>query len=108
MNNNYFSNDENHNLNSGIPFSTNKSNRNITQAFSDNYIFNLLKKNIGKLGTFYFTFPSSNEYRDKSFKGILEDVGKDYILMSDSTNGKWYMFVLFYLDYVAFEEEINK
>ncbi len=107
MNNNCFDK-ENHNINHQVPFSSNHLRTANGNLSSEGFIFNLLKKNIGKIGTFYFTYPDSVTDRDKSFKGVLEDVGHDYILISDSTSGKWYLFVLFFLDYVEFEEEVYK
>ncbi|MGN0973919.1 MAG: spore coat protein GerQ [Bacilli bacterium] len=105
MNNNYYPNNNN-NSNNTPPFSMNSYNN--PNHYQNNNIYNLLKRNIGKIGTFYFTFPESVDNRDKSFKGILEDIGNDYILISDSSNGKWYMFMVYFLNYIEFEEEINK
>ena len=71
------------------------------------YIENIIRLNKGKIGRFYMTFPDSLEWRDRVFTGIIEQSGKDHIIISDSTTGKWYLLLLIYLDYVEFDEKIN-
>ena len=64
------------------------------------YIENIIRLNKGKIGRFYMTFPDSLEWRDRVFSGIIEQSGKDHIIISDPTTGKWYLLLLIYLDYV--------
>lgn len=71
------------------------------------YIENIIRLNKGKIGRFYMTFPDSLEWRDRVFSGIIEQSGKDHIIISDPTIGKWYLLLLIYLDYVEFDEKIN-
>ena len=71
------------------------------------YIENIIRLNKGKIGRFYMTFPDSLEWRDRIFSGIIEQSGKDHIIISDPTTGKWYLLLLIYLDYVEFDEKIN-
>ena len=71
------------------------------------YIENIIRLNKGKIGSFYMTFPDSLEWRDRVFSGIIEQSGKDHIIISDPTTGKWYLLLLIYLDYVEFDEKIN-
>ena len=71
------------------------------------YIENIIRLNKGKIGRFYMTFPDSLEWRDRVFSGIIEQSGKDHIIISDPTTGKWYLLLLIYLDYVEFDEKIN-
>ena len=71
------------------------------------YIENILRLNKGKKVTAYFTYPDSSEWRDKAFTGIVEEAGRDHIILSDPTNGKWYLLLMIYLDYVTFDEKIN-
>ena len=101
MNNSYFpsSNLSNYKSNDFSPFDFHENEQ--------SYIENILKINKGSLGKFYCTFPDSNEWRDSVFKGILEKVGKDYIIISNPTNGKWYVILTIYLNYIEFEEKIN-
>ena len=71
------------------------------------YIENIIRLNKGKIGRFYMTFPDSLEWRDRVFSGIIEQSGKDHIIISDPTTGKWYLLLLIYLDYVEFDKKIN-
>ena len=71
------------------------------------YIENIIRLNKGKIGRFYMTFPDSLEWRYRVFSGIIEQSGKDHIIISDPTTGKWYLLLLIYLDYVEFDEKIN-
>ena len=71
------------------------------------YIENIIRLNKGKIGRFYMTFPDSLEWRDRVFSGIIEQSGKDHIIISDPTTGKWYLLLLIYSDYVEFDEKIN-
>ena len=64
-----------------------------------NYVDNYLKGNIGKKIECHVSFSDSIEWRDTLFKGILEDVGKDYIVINDNNikNVIWAI----YIDYIA-------
>ena len=52
-------------------------------------------------------FSDSVEWKDKKFRGIIEESGRDHILLSDPTNGKWYMILMIYVDFIEFDERIN-
>ncbi len=71
------------------------------------YIENILRLNKGKVGTFYFTYTDSNEWRDRIFKGVIEAAGRDHIIISDPKTGKRYLFQMIYFQWVEFDEEIN-
>lgn len=71
------------------------------------YIENILRLNKGKKATFHITVPGSNEWQDKTFEGIIEQAGKDHIIVSNPNNGEWYLILLIYLDFVTFSEPIN-
>lgn len=71
------------------------------------YIENILRLNKGKKVTAYFSFPDSTEWKDKKVTGIIEQAGRDHLIISDLETGKWYMLLMIYLDYVEFEEKIN-
>jgi spore germination protein Q len=75
--------------------------------FEESYIENILRLNKGKVGTFYMTYNDSLEYRDKVYRGIIQAAGKDHIVISDTRDGKRYILLLVYLDYVEFDEPIN-
>lgn len=72
----------------------------------ESYIENILRMNSGKLGTFYFTFEHSKEWPNKVITGYVEAAGRDHVIISDQ-NGKRYLMLMIYLDYVTFDEEIN-
>ncbi|MFA5602407.1 MAG: spore coat protein GerQ [Bacilli bacterium] len=71
------------------------------------YIENILRLNRGKLATFYYSFPDSIEWRDKVFEGVIEQSGRDHIVVSDPKTGKWYLLLMIYLNYITFDEKIN-
>ena len=45
------------------------------------YLENILRLNIGKLGTFYFTYTGSTDWRDRAYKGTIEQVGRDHLIL---------------------------
>ena len=71
------------------------------------YIENILRLNKGKRVNAYFSYADSNEWRDKVYSGIIEEAGRDHLIISDPVNGNWYMLRMIYLDYVEFMEKIN-
>ena len=75
--------------------------------FEQSYIENILRVNKGKLINIYMTFPDSVEWRDKVFTGILEQSGRDHIIISDPKTGKWQLLLMIYVSYITFEETIN-
>ncbi len=89
------------------------NNYNYNQSYYNNdlqeqsYIENILRLNKGKKVRIHMTFPDSNEFRDKVFTGVIEQSGRDHIILSDSTTGNWYLLLLIYLDYIEFNEKIN-
>ena len=95
MNNNYkYSNDYIYSNNSFIPN-------------EQSYIENILRLNKGKKVTVYQSFRDSNELKDITFTGIIEQSGKDHIILSDPNTGKWYLLLMIYVNYIKFDEEIN-
>ena len=90
-------------------------NRNVQEPFvpiadepmEQSYIENILRHNKGKRAKLYVSFPDSVEWRDKVFDGIIEQAGRDHIIVSDPQTGKWYLVLMIYLDYVEFDERIN-
>ena len=76
-------------------------------SIEQSYIENILRLNRGKLATFYFSFPDSVDWRDKTFTGIIEAAGRDHIIISDPNTGKWHLLLMIYLNYVDFDEKIN-
>ena len=87
----------------GIPISNYTANLPLEQS----YIENILRLNKGKYGKFYVSFPDSIEWKDKIFTGVVEQAGRDHLIISDPSTGKWYLILMIYLNYVEFEENIN-
>lgn len=71
------------------------------------YIENILRLNRGKKARFHITVPGSKEWQDRVFNGIIEQSGKDHIIVSNPETGEWYLILMIYLDFVTFEEPIN-
>lgn len=71
------------------------------------YIENILRLNKGKRVNVYMSYADSNEWRDKIYSGIIEEAGRDHLILSDPVNGNWYLLRMIYLDYVEFMEKIN-
>lgn len=71
------------------------------------YVENILRLNRGKIARFYMAFPDSVEWRDKVFTGIIEQAGRDHVIISNPQDGKWYLLLAIYLNYVEFDEKIN-
>lgn len=76
-------------------------------VFSFDHMNDLIKNNIGKQVCIYVTFPSSNDFRDFKFDGILEQSGDDYIVLSIPSTGKWHLIPNIYIDFIVFDENIN-
>ncbi|MBE6124031.1 MAG: spore coat protein GerQ [Erysipelotrichaceae bacterium] len=73
----------------------------------DSYIENIIRLNRGKMATFYMSYGDSNEWKDRVYKGIIEAAGVDHIIISDPKDGRRYILLNVYLDWVEFNEEIN-
>ena len=71
------------------------------------YIENILRLNKGQRVRAYVSSPDSVEWRDKIYNGIIEEAGKDHLIISDPNTGKWYLIRMIYLDYVEFDERIR-
>ncbi len=71
------------------------------------YIENILRLNKGKRVKAYVSYPDSTDWRDKIYTGVIEEAGRDHLIMSDPSTGIWYLIRMIYLNYVEFEEKIN-
>jgi len=70
-------------------------------------MLHILRLNRGKKAKFYVTIPGSNDFQDKIFEGIIEQSGRDHIIISNPSSGEWYLILMIYLDFVTFDESIN-
>ncbi len=78
-----------------------------TLPTEQSYIENILRLNRGKMAKFHITVPGSIEWQDRVFNGIIEQSGRDHIIVSNPNTGEWYLILMIYLDFVTFEEPIN-
>ena len=75
-------------------------------TFEQSYIENILRLNRGKQVEIYASYPDSNEWRDRIFKGIVEQSGRDHVILSDPKTGDWYLILIIYVNYIKFDERI--
>lgn len=73
----------------------------------ESYIENILRLNLGKIGTFYMTYENNREWNAKIFKGRLEAAGRDHIIISDPQTGQRILLLMINLDYATFDEPLN-
>ena len=66
-----------------------------------------MRLNKGKKIKAYVSYPDSSSWQNKVYEGIIEQAGKDHLIIKDNTNGNWYLIRLIYLNYVEFMEPIN-
>ena len=71
------------------------------------YIENILRVNKGKRVTIYQSFADASDWKDSIFTGIIEQSGRDHIILSDPNTGKWYLLLMIYVNFIKFDEEIN-
>ena len=71
------------------------------------YIENILRINKGKMAKLHVTVPGSVEWQDRVFTGIIEQAGRDHVILSNPNTGEWYLILILYLDFVTFDEPIN-
>ncbi len=67
-------------------------------------IENILRLNRGKRARAYFSYPDSNEWRDKVYVGTIEQAGRDHLIIKG--DDAWYLLRMIYLNYVEFNDAI--
>ncbi|MNW37816.1 Spore coat protein GerQ [compost metagenome] len=77
-----------------------------TPTFEQSYIENILRLNLGKVGTFYMTYENNSEWNAKIFKGVLEAAGRDHIIISDPNTGVRTILLMVNLDYATFDQPL--
>ena len=71
------------------------------------YIENILRLNKGKKIKAYVSYPDSSAWQNKVYEGIIEEAGKDHLIIKDNLTGTWYLLRMIYLNYVEFMEQIT-
>ncbi len=110
MNGNFFSTPTFPTNSPSIPLESPPGNINFSDTslpMEQSYIENILRLNKGKKVKAYFSYPDSAEWRDRVYEGIVEEAGRDHLIMSDPKTGHWWLLRMIYLDYVDFDEKIN-
>lgn len=74
--------------------------------FEQSYVENILRLNRGKQVEIYASYPDSSDWRDKVFTGIIEQSGRDHIILSDPKTGAWYLILMIYVNYIKSNERI--
>lgn len=88
----------------------NNQDESINPVLYDNeqsYIENILRLNKGKKVRAFVSFPDSSEWKNKIFEGIIEEAGRDHLIVSNPNTGEWYLILMIYLNYVEFNDRIN-
>ncbi len=99
MNGNYYQNPT---------FPTERISTDIEPSYNEqSYIENILRLNKGHIANAYVSFPDSSEWKNKKFTGLIEEAGKDHLVIKDTNTNAWYLIRLIYLDYVEFPDPIN-
>ena len=70
------------------------------------YIENILRLNKGRKVKAYVSYPDSSAWQNKIYEGIIEEAGKDHLIIRDPLNNIWYLIRIIYLNYVEFMEPI--
>ena len=65
------------------------------------YVDDYLKNNLGKRVKVHVSFSDSIEWRDSVFTGIIDYVGKDFVVIKD--NNKKTVIWSIYIDYIIIE-----
>ena len=82
-------------------------NNNLLMNGEQSYIENILRLNKGKVVRAYVSFPDATEWRNKIFEGVIQEAGRDHLILSNPNNGEWYLILMIYLNYVTFTERIT-
>jgi spore germination protein Q len=71
------------------------------------YIENILRLNLGKMARVYMTYEYNPEWPAKVYTGIIDEAGRDHIILRDEVAGKSYLLLMVNLDWVEIEGEIE-
>ena len=78
-----------------------------TLLMEQSLIENILRLNKGKKVKAYVSYPDSSAWQNKIYDGIIEQAGRDHLIIRDVKTGAWYLIRMIYLNYIEFEETIN-
>ncbi|KWX70195.1 spore gernimation protein GerQ [Paenibacillus jilunlii] len=75
-------------------------------VYEQSYIENIFRLNLGKVGTFYFTYENNKDWNAKVYTGVLEAAGRDHIIISDKATGQRIVLLMVNFDYATFDEPL--
>lgn len=78
-----------------------------SMTFEQSYIENILRNNKGKKVKAYVSYPESSAWQNKIYDGVIEEAGRDHLIIRDVSTDTWYLIKMIYLNYVEFDEKIN-
>ena len=102
MNGNFYQNPTFPSSNFGTP----PGNMSVSEVNNSNlpdeqsYIENILRLNKGRKIKAYVSYPDSSAWQNKVYEGIIEEAGRDHLIIRDNTNNLWYLIRIIYLNYV--------
>lgn len=91
-----------------------KENQTMNQSIKKGYkqiipieqtIEKILINNIGKKIKIHMSFPNVTEQKD--FTGTLEQIGNDFIIINEPSQGTYQILPINYINYITFIENIN-
>lgn len=73
------------------------------------YIENILRLNIGKPGTFYFSFAhtAGEAFNTRNIKGAVKAAGRDHVIVTEQSTQHDFLFPMIYFDYAEFNEPME-
>ena len=73
------------------------------------FIENILRLNIGKPGTFYFSFSNvvGERSNTRSIVGSVKAAGRDHVIVTEDSTGHDFLFPMIYFDYAEFDEAVE-
>lgn len=78
----------------------------VSFPLEQSYVENILRRNKGKRARIHASYPDSVEWRDKVFEGIIDEAGRDNLIIRNPETGVNYLILMVYVNYVEFDEKI--
>lgn len=102
MNNTYFNKD----IFPDMPINKNNINQNIKLniPMENLYLENIINQNKGNQVIIHMSFPNNENI---NIKGIIEQSGEEFIIISEPATGIWHLLPIKNINYISFNENIN-
>ncbi|MXQ53792.1 spore coat protein GerQ [Shimazuella alba] len=79
----------------------------VSQQAARKYSEDLLSKNVGQTITVYLTYEKNRERNSRVVYGVLRQVGRDFILVTDQETGKDNMLLNINVDFIEFNNRAH-